>query len=424
MMTLLKNFFKLPLWFRNLHQGNPVLSLTNAYIVALAIIATLTISSHLIVSSITKRQIESAEMSFYIGRQRALLQQTIIYANNYYNSDAPLELGFMKKSIDALSNGHGLMMNKAGKKFFFGIPDSEVLYQAYHGTRQYGMKDIEKFFSAMGEFEVIGVEEGKNARKRALDAASEISRSLIRTLDILFEDYQTETILKIKKSYDHQLWTVFVILLVLLFEAVYIFNPLVKRIKDYHQTLLREALEDHLTGLYNRRAFLKRAKSELNKAGRDKTPVAVVLTDLDHFKKVNDTYGHHVGDLVLKLFSALAQKSFRSGDTIGRIGGEEFAIFLPNIELEQGQQIIERFRALVSASPCFYKDERGEKKSLNFSASFGMVVAAGGTWTIEELLAAADERLYASKHAGRNRLVADLLPRNVTPEVEQSVASV
>ncbi len=423
-MDSLRNFLKLPSWLGNLRKGNPALSLTGAYIVALVIIATLTISSHFIVSNITKKQIESAELSFYIARQRTLLQQTIIYANNYYNSDAQLERGFLKQALGALSGGHAQMMDRAGKKNFLGAPDSEALYNAYHGGRAYGMNDIEKFVSAMHKFEMTAVGEGKEIRKRALDEASGISHSLIRTFDILLEDYQTETILKVKKSYDHQLWTVFVILLVLLIEAVYIFNPLVKRIQEYHQILLREALEDHLTGLYNRRAFLKRAGSELNKARRDQTSVAVVLTDLDRFKSVNDTYGHNVGDLVLKRFSALAQKSFRSGDIVGRIGGEEFAILLPNMKLEQAQQIIERFRLLVSESPCSYNDASGETKSLSFSASFGMVVVTGGAWTIDKLLAEADERLYAAKHAGRNCLVADVLASPpVAVEQEQSAAS-
>jgi diguanylate cyclase (GGDEF)-like protein len=420
---MLNTFWKLPSWFSNLRKGNPVLSLTNAYIIALLIIATLTIFSHFIVSNITKRQIESAELSYFIGRQRALLQQTIIYASNYYNSDAELEREFLKNSISALDHGHHLLKTRVARKDFLGRADSKVLFQAYYGDGQYSIKDMEKFISAAREFEIIGVEEGKPARKRALDASSAIAGSLTRTLDILLEDYQTETIIKIKKSYDHQLWTVFVILLVLLIEAVYIFNPLIKRIQDYHQILLREALEDHLTGLYNRRAFLKRAAGELSKARRDKNPVAVILTDLDHFKKVNDTYGHNVGDLVLKRFSALAQKSFRPGDIVGRIGGEEFAILLPNIKLEQGQQIIERFRALVSDTPCHYKDDKGEEKSLNFSASFGMVVVAGGSWTIDQLLAAADERLYAAKHAGRNRVVAELLLPGAEADADSSALS-
>lgn len=409
-MDQFNNSLKIPAWFKKLSQGNPALSLTNAYIIALAIIATLTISSHFLVANITKRQIESAHLTFVIGRQRALLQQTIIYAKTYFDTEAQLDLDFLKKSVADLDEDHRFLMETVLKKNLLGKPDSEVLYDVYHGSKQYGAQNMRKFITAAQDFQVLSLEEQKDVRKRALDALSgNISASLMRTLDIALEDYQSETIGKIEKAYVLQAWTVFIILLVLILEAVLIFRPLVKRIQEYHQILLREALEDHLTGLYNRRAFLKRATGELNKAKRDKTPVAVVLTDLDFFKKVNDTYGHNVGDLVLKRFSALAQESFRSGDIIGRIGGEEFAILLPNLSLERGMQIIERFRLRVSETPCWYKDEYGQEKSLHFSASFGMVVSTDSTRTIESLLAAADERLYAAKHAGRNRVIGEIL---------------
>lgn len=395
------------------------LSLTSAYILALGIIATLTIASHVLTDQINNKQREGASLTYMIGRQRSLAQQAVINATIYFQSGDKLQYDFLSQSINDLESGHKSLVGAIAKKDYFGAVPSDVLYKIYFESNSFSAKNVDEFIQAARRFMVLPVEGKEEERGRLINALSgELSRRLIVMFDVALEDHQEELLKKIDKAYVFQSWSAFFILFVLVVEAVFIFSPLVRRIREYQQMLLREALEDHLTGLYNRRAFMKRAVVELGRSRREKNPVTVVLTDLDHFKSVNDRYGHKVGDIVLRRFADMARESFRSGDVVGRVGGEEFAILLPNTGSERGFQIIERFRKRVCETPCHYVDEDGEQKSLSFSASFGLVVMTGDGWTVDQLLAAADENLYAAKAAGRNCVIAGVLQGKELPEIQ------
>lgn len=386
------------------------MSVTSAYILALGIIATLTIASHFLTDRINSQQREGAKLTYMIGRQRALVQQSVINATIFFQSGDRLQYDFLSQSINDLEGGHKYLADVIAKKDYLGAYPSDVLYKVYFNSNSFSAKSVDEFIQAARRFMILPQEGKEEERGRLINALSgELSRRLIVMFDVALENHQEELLQKIDKAYVFQSWSAFFILFVLVVEAVFIFRPLVRRIRDYQQMLLREALEDHLTGLYNRRAFMKRAAVEIGKARRDKTPITVVLTDLDHFKSVNDRYGHKVGDVVLRRFADLARESFRSGDVVGRVGGEEFAILLPNTATERGLQVIERFRKRVCETPCHYIDEDGVQKSLSFSASFGLIVYTGEGWTIDQLLAAADEKLYAAKAAGRNCVVSGVL---------------
>ena len=170
--------------------------------------------------------------------------------------------------------------------------------------------------------------------------------------------------------------------------------------------LLRQALEDPLTGLSNRRAFMNRSNAAKKRALRDNEPMIVALTDLDHFKSVNDTYGHDVGDAVLKHFSTVMKKSLRGGDIIGRIGGEEFAVVLPKTNYETGKEALERLCHDVEHNPCPYVSEEGNDELLKYTVSIGFTnLSLNKDMSIDELLKKADEALYEAKESGRNRAI-------------------
>jgi diguanylate cyclase (GGDEF)-like protein len=157
------------------------------------------------------------------------------------------------------------------------------------------------------------------------------------------------------------------------------------------------AVLDPLTGLLNRSALETRALEIDEQARLTGGSVSLVLLDLDSFKRVNDTHGHERGDLVLREAAYEIRKSLRSFELVYRLGGEEFLILLPGVELGHAVEIAERIRlAVANAQP----------GDLNLTLSAGVAASAGGALSYEELFRAADEALFTAKRAGRNRVVA------------------
>lgn len=164
-----------------------------------------------------------------------------------------------------------------------------------------------------------------------------------------------------------------------------------------------QASIDPLTGLHNRRAYEERFAHELARALRTQQPLSLVMFDLDHFKRVNDTYGHAAGDEVLRRFARLCLDEFRAVDIAGRLGGEEFVVLMPGTTLAQASEVAYRLlRRLADTSIDF------EGQQLRVRATAG--VAERGTLEdrLESLLARADQALYAGKRAGRSRVAQAL----------------
>jgi len=165
---------------------------------------------------------------------------------------------------------------------------------------------------------------------------------------------------------------------------------------------LREARDtDSLTGLWNRRALTASAKSEMVRAQRNGTSMSIVLLDVDHFKLVNDRYGHHIGDQALCQIATTVVQNVRPYDIVGRWGGEELLFVLPETTLTQAALVAERVRASISATPLTLDDGR----QVELTASFG-VASIGPTSvdTLDALIQVADTALYQAKADGRNRI--------------------
>ena len=158
------------------------------------------------------------------------------------------------------------------------------------------------------------------------------------------------------------------------------------------------ALTDELTKVGNRRALVESVANELSRCRRSGASMTMFLIDLDHFKAVNDTYGHQGGDVALRHVADLIKISLRPYDILGRIGGEEFAVFLSNTVSEDGLQIAERTRKAIQNSPIDYNG-----RVINLSISIGLTTL-GCNAEFENLYEQADEALYRSKKAGRNRV--------------------
>ncbi|MDB4980420.1 MAG: diguanylate cyclase [Myxococcales bacterium] len=167
-----------------------------------------------------------------------------------------------------------------------------------------------------------------------------------------------------------------------------------------YQALEEQATTDGLTGLVNHRTFQERFSAMLGRAERHKFPVSIILTDIDHFKKVNDTYGHPTGDEVLRRVAAILKASARKIDIGARYGGEEFAIVLESTDREGARQLAERIRIEIGAQQ--FQSSKGPFSS---TLSLGIATYPEDGREKADLIAHADQCLYAAKHGGRNRTV-------------------
>jgi diguanylate cyclase (GGDEF)-like protein len=165
-----------------------------------------------------------------------------------------------------------------------------------------------------------------------------------------------------------------------------------------HEQWKAQSRTDPLIGCLNRRGIVERLVAELSLAGRDRRPLGVAVLDLDHFKSVNDTYGHAAGDAVLQELVRRVAATTRASDSLGRIGGEEFLVLWAGLSPEASRIAAERVRAVVEEAPFLVGTAR-----IQMTASLGLT-STGGAETQEDVMARADRALYAAKQAGRNRV--------------------
>ncbi len=170
--------------------------------------------------------------------------------------------------------------------------------------------------------------------------------------------------------------------------------------KAYEHALMQQATVDSLTGVFTRRNFMELTERELSRATRSGAPTSVIMLDLDDFKTINDKNGHHVGDQVLRALGDICRHCLRDTDIVGRIGGEEFAILLPETARHDALAIAERLRTNIARTQVVL--EHGAL--LNFTASLGVDTLSDVDFDVDLMLRHADHALYDAKHSGRNRV--------------------
>ncbi|OYY48684.1 MAG: sensor domain-containing diguanylate cyclase [Methylophilaceae bacterium 17-44-8] len=175
------------------------------------------------------------------------------------------------------------------------------------------------------------------------------------------------------------------------------------------EDIMKASFNDHLTGISNRRAFFEVASIEFERWKKRPRPLSLLAIDADHFKKVNDTYGHATGDEVLKHLSKILQHSVRTMDIVARLGGEEFGALLPSTDLEGALKIAERIRTSIADAEVVV-----DGQVIRYTVSIGVSAVDEHVTGVDMLLKLADEALYVSKHQGRNRVT---VATGITSEV-------
>ncbi len=168
-----------------------------------------------------------------------------------------------------------------------------------------------------------------------------------------------------------------------------------EKVLAQNRQLHRLATRDPLTGCMNRRSFFERFSAEFSLAQEEQRELCCIMTDIDHFKNVNDSHGHGMGDQVISLVAGLLQNAVREEDMVGRYGGEEFCILLPGMDITQAEQVAERCRKRI---------ELQRQLELKITASFGIASVKSGAESPESMVDQADQALYVSKESGRNRV--------------------
>lgn len=229
----------------------------------------------------------------------------------------------------------------------------------------------------------ITLSAGERAAKVSLISSILFMEGLIAVLILMGETHIFFALLLISQS----------VLVLLFFGAT-----LIIFLSDASQRYKTESITDFLTGLYNRRYFHNRLKEIIVMAQRHLTPVTLIMMDLDHFKHINDTFGHDVGDTVLKQTSKIIKYSLRGSDIAARYGGEEFCVMLPNTSLQGAELLAERIRENIKAHE--FKTNQG---CFNITVSLGVtLIDINGN--PDEVLSKADEALYSSKNNGRDQV--------------------
>jgi diguanylate cyclase (GGDEF)-like protein len=196
-----------------------------------------------------------------------------------------------------------------------------------------------------------------------------------------------------------------------LVDAALTIGKLLSELEKKNRELQELAYYDPLTGLPNRRFFFEHASLIFEEVKRYEKPLSLLVMDIDHFKKINDTYGHDVGDLVLKTFADVLRGIVRKSDICARLGGEEFVVLLPNTDLEGARVLAERIRTAVAKKPV----EHGSIVIV-FTVSIGVSQYRKGMQNIDELIKEADIALYRAKEGGRNRVEVFIPDETAEPQ--------
>jgi len=380
-----------------------VRSFTITYIIAFSLIALLSSISHFLLSRAIEQQQDAATVINVAGRQRMLSQRTALLAQDLELGDVavkPLLLDMitqMERAHSALTRRDDLGISsalsaKAADYYFKGENSLDSVVKTY-------IEELRKSLSMPAGTE------------RALLQAQLHDTALYLILPRLNEAvsiFTDEANAKNAAILSLQRIVFLVLLLTLVLEALFIFRPMAHRLSIFAERLRNETAYDTLTGLLSRRHLFEASDRQILLARRMNVPCAVVLLDIDHFKTVNDTHGHAIGDLVLQKLGDLMRQTLRRSDLIGRIGGEEFAFFLPDTNMRTALIVAEKMRRVV-------EQERSALMPA-FTISLGVTELTLTDVNLQDLLARADKALYHAKNNGRNH-VGLLWPQRDEPQL-------
>ena len=390
---------------------------TMTYLAALAVIALLSLGTHFVADAIIAHEQATAKVVNVSGRQRMLSQRIAELSLELSRAAEPEQgeiaerlngaMGLMAVSHQALIHGSAEMGISAER--------SPAIEAIYFGQPAGLDQRVTAYLALADSFlKLAPAQRANSAELKALLAAAH--QPILAALDGAVKQYERDSETAIGHLRVTMLGMMILMLSALAAEALFIFRPLFARLREAQHRLLESAQTDPLTGCMNRRHILEMGAREFDRARRHTSPLAVMMFDIDHFKKVNDTWGHAAGDEAILTFTREILAGIRSTDLFGRIGGEEFVLVLPETTLDQAANVAEKLRARIAAAVVNHGDQ-----TFAITVSIGVERPRIGDGALFDVMSRADGLLYKAKSAGRNRVMvgedqSPVTPRPVIPE--------
>ncbi|MCZ6798329.1 MAG: diguanylate cyclase [Gammaproteobacteria bacterium] len=376
----------------------------NIYLGTLVFIAALITASIIIIDYIAAEESRMIEVNDIGGRQRMLSERTVHLLLEYAVETDPAARDRIVELIDLVlipfDRTHNLLIRGQlpnGQMVIFSDNIDDIFFDA----PEYLDKKARIFIYNTREV----LERGwsptlvSNYYFKQLRAAAK--QDLHSSLQVLAAQYTENSKVRITRLRMIVAMLLGGIVVVLFGVGAFVLIPMFRRIENQERELHKQAFIDPLTNCHNRRSFLTNAATAFERSRRYNHSFALLYIDIDHFKAINDTYGHAVGDEAIKQMTRICQENIRESDILGRLGGDEFGIILQECDLGYAIQTAEKLRARVSEHII-----AGDTMTIRLSISIGAVTVLDRDDDAFDILRRADKNLYEAKQAGRNLVIA------------------
>lgn len=373
------------------------------YVLCLSVLAAMALAIFSLSDRMLAEQERVATIVTQTSRLSVLVQRTAADLEAYLGTPSTAAQDQVLQTIKALGDQHQLIIISTANHHDHDAAATRAVDEIYFTAADPLQPKLAQFILQADMVAHVPPAKIASQMKQVKTLQVQAHRQILASLDQAINTYESKLQSRMITLQIWQRWALLGILVVILLETLFVFIPLTRKMNAYTEALRHMALSDSLTSIGNRRYFEARGVEEIQRARRHLQPLSLCLMDLDHFKLVNDTYGHSVGDGVLRDIIHVINDALRAEDILARTGGEEFAVLLPHADLKSAAVVAERVRQAVRNAT--FVTERGEHVLLTLS--IGVASVDFDSDTIDQAMEEADAAMYEAKFRGRNQSVVN-----------------
>jgi len=382
---------------------SPVRKMTLTYVISLTLIAGLSIFVHFTLDKIILEQSASAHLINISGQQRMLSQRIALYTNEFIAEGDTNTKEIALTSLSKMQSNHRYLL----KEHFEALeknqasPLSSSMYGLYFSAPYDVDRKVTGFLALIRQAIDNSITITDNQKSLHELTFSPLAHDqMLNSFNTVVTQYEIESNQRIQELRTTQRLILIIIILTVFIEGLFVIRPLSARSDRYSKGLQKEANQDYLTNLLNRRSFNVLAKQSVALSKRYNSELSLISIDIDHFKSVNDQYGHDLGDKVIRNVANTIKNSCRDSDSAFRFGGEEFLILLPKTSLSEAIKLAEKIRNSIASSTIV-----SDRFIIEITISAGVANWNTAEIDIESALKRADNALYQAKEQGRDRVI-------------------